>query len=122
MRAGVVITGAFLLAIGFVLVGAGAGMRSVADECARIRCDDGGETLFMGALGTGLLYPGMLLGLAAIGIIVAGVLAEARAKNVPVVAASSARPCPSCERPLASDAKYCASCGASVAPLKTTSR
>lgn len=114
MRAGVVIVGSILLAIGVVAAGGGGAARSVGEACVQMRCGDN-EPYFIGMIGTGALYAGIVLGLAGVGIVIAGILAEPRSRVVPVQA--RARPCPACGASLASGARACAACGAAVAPV-----
>ena len=116
MRVGPIIVGSILLLVGLLSAAAGGAMRDVADICMRASdCDnDLAFTLFLGGP---LLYGGMMLALAGLGILVAGILAQPPAregKTIPVEAAD-ARACPACGEMGPAKARYCASCGAAVA-------
>ena len=130
MRTGLVVTGVILLILGIGTVIGGApilGMGQTAnDYCGSNPFNScGGDDVAAGAMfvsmGYAMMWGGGLLALAGIGLLVAGILAEPKAKpqSVPVAApAASTRPCPACSAPAAADAKYCPSCGAAIAPVR----
>ncbi|HUR69275.1 MAG TPA: hypothetical protein VM370_08510 [Candidatus Thermoplasmatota archaeon] len=124
MRGWVIGIGAFLLLVGIAMTVGGATMDAIGEECQRQRCDDG-ELFVVGAVGGGLFTGGMLLSLAGIGLIIAGIVAAEKprlppAHSVPI--AVPARPCPACGASGLADARYCAACGAAVAPVLTRTR
>lgn len=74
MRVVPVVIGSLLVIVALAAVFAGAFMADIGDVCESARCDDS-DALFMGAIGQGTRTAGWLLGLAGIGVLVAGMLA-----------------------------------------------
>lgn len=117
MRAGPIVAGSILLVIGIAAAVVGGGMKSAADYCLDARCDDSGEAFMFGVVGNGIFLGGALAGLAGIGLVVAGVVAEPKARAVPVNGAPPTRACPSCEAQTPASSKYCIACGTAIAPV-----
>lgn len=120
MRAGPIIAGSILLVVGLAGVMGGGIMESIGDLCGASRCDSD-EALMWGVIGNGVFLAGALVGLAGIGLIVAGVVSEKPlrpAANVVVATPPvSTRPCPNCNAEGPRSAKFCAGCGAAIAPV-----
>ena len=117
MRAGPIVAGAILLVVGLAAAIGGGMMKSAAEYCLDARCDDSGEAFMLGVVGNGIFLGGALAGLAGIGLVVAGVVAEPKARVVPVSGAPAMRPCPSCNEPTPTTSKYCIACGCAIAPV-----
>lgn len=117
MRAGPIVAGTILLIIGIAAAIGGGMMKSAADYCLDMRCDGSGEAFALGVFGNGIFLGGALAGLAGIGLIVAGVVTDARPRVVPLQAAAPMRACPSCTAATPQDARYCTHCGTAIAPI-----
>lgn len=117
MRAGPIIAGSILLLVGVAGTVGGGFMRSMGDLCIEMRCDGMDEALMLTVVGNAVFLGGALAGLAGIGLIVAGIVTEPKARTIPVEGAPTTRPCPNCSAAAAFDARYCSSCGSAIAPI-----
>lgn len=117
MRAGPIIAGAILLVVGTAAAVGGGMMKSAADYCLDVRCPESGEAFALGVAGNGIFLGGALVGLAGIGLVVAGIVTDAGARTIPVNGPPAMRACPSCSEPTPASSKYCVSCGTAIAPV-----
>lgn len=118
MRAGPIVAGTILLILGVAAAIGGGMMKTAADYCLDIRCDGSGEAFAFGVVGRGIFLGGAIAGLAGIGLIVAGVVTDARPRVVPVETAPM-RACPSCTAATPRGARYCTRCGTAIALILT---
>lgn len=116
MRVGPIVAGSLLLIVGLAATIGGGFVRSAGESCIEMRCGDAEETMMFRAAGDAAFLGGALSGLAGIGLIVAGVMTDPKARKVPVSTAPLTRECPNCSAATPVSARYCPSCGCAIAP------